>query len=142
MTALSAADTKGLPGRPLYRLASTLEDKIGGCRFQRGLLRKAPHERLQFLQDYASRDAAVAGKYRIDPDVHVRRRAGSNPVFLILDDFATRGATLADIARAITRAWPTATVHALALAKNVYQDILLSMGYTEDDNERRLGKKS
>lgn len=42
----------------------------------------------------------------------------------------------------ITRAWPTATVHALALAKNVYQDILLSMGYTEDDNERRLGKKS
>ena len=63
-------------------------------------------------------------------------------MFLILDDFATRGATLADIARAITRAWPAATVHALALAKNVYQDILVSMGYAEDDNERRLGKKS
>lgn len=142
VTALSAADARENPGHPLYRLASALEDKIGGCRFRRGLLRKAPHERLQFLQDFRSRDAAVAGKYRIDPGVHVGRRAGSNPVFLILDDFATRGATLADIARAITSAWPAATVHALALAKNVYQDILLSMGYAEDDNERRLGKKS
>ena len=139
VTALSAADTRGIPGRPLHRLASALEDKIGGCRFRSGLLRKVRHERLQFLQDSESRDAAVAGKYRIDTNVHVGRHAGSNPVFLILDDFATRGATLADIARAITRAFPAATVHALALAKNIYHDTLLSMGYTEDDNDRRLG---
>lgn len=139
VTALSASDTRGIPGRPLHRLACALEDKIGGCRFRRGLLRKAPHERLQFLSDSASRDAAVAEKYRVDKSVHSDRHAGPNPVFLILDDFATRGATLADIARAITRAFPTAAVHAVALAKNIYQDTLLSMGYAEDDNDRRLG---
>ena len=139
VTALSAADTKGIPGRPLYRLASALEDKIDGCRFRRGLLRKVPHERLQVLRGSESRDATVAGKYWIDTGVHMGERAGSNPVFLILDDFATRGATLADIARAITRARPAATVHAVALAKNIYRDILLSLGYAEDDNDRRLG---
>lgn len=142
VTALSASDTRGIPGRPLHRLASALEDKIGGCRFRRGLLRKERHERLHSLQDSASRDAAVAGKYRVDTRItriDVGERAGRNPVFLILDDFATRGATLADIARAITRAFPTAAVHAVALAKNIYQDTLLSMGYAEDDNDRRLG---
>ena len=88
------------------------------------------------------RAAAVDGVYLAAADADdrrmVARRRIDNGVFLILDDFVTRGSTFADISRALRGAFPYASIHAAALAKHVWADTLRSWGCGENDYNRHL----
>lgn len=72
---------------------------------------KDRHPRITGLPSAAERDAAVDG-------VYLAAAIGGDPgLVLVVDDFCTRGATLADIARAIRESNPGWKVQAASLAK-------------------------
>ena len=72
---------------------------------------KDPHPRITGLPSAAERDAAVDGVYLAAP-------IGGEPgIVIVVDDFCTRGATLADIARAIRESNPAWEIRAASLAK-------------------------
>ena len=136
VTALSATDAEPNPNRPLHRLAMSLDEKIGRCHFRDRLLSKAAHKRLTDCDSFEERDSTVDGVYRAAAAVHDRRIG--NGSFLILDDFVTRGSTFADISRALRGRFPSASIHAAALAKHVWADTLRSLGYDENAYNRHL----
>lgn len=142
VTALSADDSEVNPSRPLYGLAASLGEKIGRCDFRDRLLRKAAHKRLTDCGSGEERDSTVDGVYRAAADAgasHIAARRGiDNRVFLILDDFVTRGSTFADISRALRGTFPGASIHAAALAKHVWADTLRELGYAENDYNQHL----
>ena len=72
---------------------------------------KDRHPRITGLASAAERDATVDGVYLATP-------IGGEPgLVLVVDDFCTRGATLADIARAIRESNPGWEIQAATLAK-------------------------
>ena len=72
---------------------------------------KDRHPSLTRIASAAERDATVDGKYLAAP-------IGGEPgLVIVVDDFCTRGATLADIARAIREANPGWEIQAASLAK-------------------------
>ncbi len=72
---------------------------------------KDRHPRISGLASAAERDATVDGVYLATP-------IGGEPgLVIVVDDFCTRGATLADIARAIRESNPGWKVQAASLAK-------------------------
>ena len=72
---------------------------------------KDRHPRITGLPSAAKRDATVDGKYLAAP-------IGGEPgLVIVVDDFCTRGATLADIARAVRESNPGWKVQGASLAK-------------------------
>ena len=76
-----------------------------------GVITKYPHPCLTGIASAAERDATVDGVYLATP-------IGGDPgLVLVVDDFCTRGATLADIARAVRESNPGWEIQAVSLAK-------------------------
>ena len=76
-----------------------------------GHITKYPHPRISGIASAAERDATVDGVYLATPI------GGVPGLVLVVDDFCTRGATLADIARAIRESNPGWKIQAASLAK-------------------------
>ncbi len=75
------------------------------------VITKYPHPRISGIASAAERDATVDG-------VYLATSIGGEPgVVLVVDDFCTRGATLADIARAIRESNPGWEIQPASLAK-------------------------
>jgi len=128
--ALPARATQAQPDTPLYKLAKTLCDTLGGLNFRPGLLTKRAHRQLHNISDSQARDdEARKAEYACKP------LEGPNPVVLVLDDSVTRGATFSGIRSAILRANQGAQVIPVALGKNVRQDDIGS----NNDNDERFG---
>ena len=94
--------------------ASILASALAGSRGWEWLphhVTKDRHPRITGLPSAAKRDATVDGKYLAAP-------IGGEPgLVIVVDDFCTRGATLADIARAIRESNPGWKVQGASLAK-------------------------
>ena len=94
--------------------ASTLASALARSRAWEWLphhVTKDRHPRITGLASAAERDATVDGVYLATP-------IGGDPgLVLVVDDFCTRGATLADIARAVRESNPGWEVQAASLAK-------------------------
>ncbi len=72
---------------------------------------KDRHPRITGIPSAAERDATVDGVYLAAP-------IGGEPgLVLVVDDFCTRGATLADVARAVRESNPGWKIQAATLAK-------------------------
>ena len=95
---------------PASMLASALA-RSRAWEWRPGVITKDRHPRITGLPSAAKRDATVDGVYLAAP-------IGGDPgLVLVVDDFCTRGATLADIARAIRESNPGWRVQAASLAK-------------------------
>ena len=110
-SAISSGDTVASPNSPAASLGRSLAQNRS-WEWQPWLLKKQPHKSLSSLTTAPNRDCAVQGAYFAKPI------KGPRGVVLIVDDFCTRGATLADIARAIRESNPGWNVKAATLAKN------------------------
>ena len=96
---------------PASTLAYALAQSRGWEWLPGGHITKDRHPRLTGIASAAERDAAVDGAYLAAP-------IGGEPgLVIVVDDFCTRGATLADIARAIRESNPGWEVQAASLAK-------------------------
>ena len=96
---------------PVYALGRTVA-LFNGWEWKPQILSKARHRPLKSLDHSAERDSEVHGTYRS------RGVAGAVGLFVIVDDFATRGATFSEIRRALLEASPGWSIVNLALAKN------------------------
>ena len=95
---------------PASRLACALA-RSRAWEWRPGVITKYPHPRISGIASAAERDATVDGVYLATP-------IGGDPgLVIVVDDFCTRGATLADIARAIRESNPGWKVQAASLAK-------------------------
>ena len=95
---------------PASRLACALAQSRA-WEWRPGVITKDPHPRVSGIASAAERDATVDGVYLATP-------IGGDPgLVLVVDDFCTRGATLADIARAVRESNPGWKVQAASLAK-------------------------
>ena len=95
---------------PASRLSCALA-RSRAWEWRPGVITKYPHPRISGIASAAERDATVDGVYLATP-------IGGDPGLVIVDDdFCTRGATLADIARAIRESNPGWKVQAASLAK-------------------------
>ena len=95
---------------PASRLACALA-RSRAWEWRPGVITKYPHPRISGIASAAERDATVDGVYLATP-------IGGEPgLVLVVDDFCTRGATLADIARAIRESNPGWEIQAASLAK-------------------------
>ena len=94
--------------------ASILASALAGSRAWEWLphrVTKDRHPRITGIASAAERDATVDGVYLATP-------IGGEPgLVLVVDDFCTRGATLADIARAVRESNPGWKVQGASLAK-------------------------
>jgi hypothetical protein len=84
-------------GDPVFALGSAVAKALGWP-WRPDLLRKKPHPSLRRTSGGSGRDAIVANVYEAS-----RVPRGTEYVLLV-DDFATRGSTINDIARALTSA--------------------------------------
>jgi hypothetical protein len=108
--AISSRDGALREGSPVWRLGQGIADAMFS-EWRPDLLRKPPHRSLHSIYNAAERDAEVAGRY-------TSAVAGGEPgVFVIADDFCTRGTTSADISRALVAANPGWTCLGITLAK-------------------------
>lgn len=110
VSAISSGHSTVDPHTPAACLGRSLMDSRG-WEWRTDLLSKRPHPRISGLRTAYERDAAVNGVYSATPI------EGDPGIVLIVDDFCTRGATLADIARAIRQSNPRWAVSAACLAK-------------------------
>jgi hypothetical protein len=94
--AISSGDRKLALRSPVDRLGKKLAKKKG-WEWRPDLLSKKPHRSLHTIVGARNRDRTVAGVYRAS------RMEGPMGLFVIVDDFCTRGATLADIRRALLK---------------------------------------
>ncbi len=95
---------------PASTLASALA-RSRGWEWRPGVITKDRHPRITGIGSAAQRDATVDG-------VYLAAAIGGEPgLVLIVDDFCTRGATLADIARAVRESNPGWEVQPASLAK-------------------------
>ncbi len=95
---------------PASRLASALA-RSRAWEWRPETITKDRHPRISGLASAAERDAAVDG-------VYLATSIGGEPGLVIMvDDFCTRGATLADIARAVRASNPGWKVQGASLAK-------------------------
>ncbi len=110
VSAISSGHTTVDPRTPAARLGRALADSRG-WEWRPDLLRKTPHASISGIRSANERDAAVNGVYSAAPI------EGDPGIVLVVDDFCTRGATLADIARAIRQSNPQWRISAASLAK-------------------------
>ncbi len=138
--------TQAYRGDLTWHLAENIASAIGG-HFERSLLKKKQHRQLQGL-DKETRDKTVAGKYMYRPTS--QSFDPTQVLFILVDDFVTRGSTMNEAARAIRTQHPNAQVVGFALAKTYRssysglqnndhfdQNIRRITGYTDECNRGR-----
>lgn len=108
--AVSSSDWTLAPLAPVRRLGETLSI-AKGWEWRPELIYKRPHDSLHSLRSAAERDAAVRDAYRASTV------DGERGLFLIVDDFCTRGSTTAAISRALLSANPGWRTYSATLAK-------------------------
>jgi predicted amidophosphoribosyltransferase len=96
-------------GEPVAALGAAIATKFGWD-WKPKLLKKRRHQPLHALRDASERDATVARVYEAEP-----LEADS---VLIVDDLTTRGATIAEISRALKERSPRVRITAVVLGKN------------------------
>ncbi len=110
VSSVSSADIVVGYDTPTSRLACALAGSRA-WEWRPEVITKNRHPRLTGIASAAERDATVDG-------VYLATSIGGDPgLVLVVDDFCTRGATLADIARAIRESNPGWEVQAASLAK-------------------------
>lgn len=109
-TALSSVRTCFDRNAPLFKVGGALA-KHHGLVWMPDAFTKATHKPLRTLSKASDRDSEVKDKY-------VCTIAKPVEALIILDDFATRGATLAEMRRAVHASSPRIRVLGLALGKN------------------------
>lgn len=115
VSAISSRHTTVDPQTPAARLGNALAQSRG-WEWRPDLLGKTRHTSLSSIASAAERDSTVHGAYSA-------AAIGGDPgVVLVVDDFCTRGATLADIARSIRGSNPEWRVRAASLAKTERAD--------------------
>ncbi len=108
--AISSRDAVLAADAPVGRLGEALA-AAKGWEWRPDLLTKQPHASLHGIYDAGRRDATVNG-------VYVSGAIGGAPgVFVVVDDFATRGSTIGDVARALRATNVGWGVYGAALAK-------------------------
>jgi len=132
VTALYHDAEKAQPDKSLYKIAKMLCDHMEGLEFRPGLLTKKKHRPLHSITNNGqNRDAEVR-----NANYKCNRLEEDSPVFLILDDFVTRGATFTAIRIAIESAnGNTCKILPVALGKYVTQRDI----EPNNDNDERLG---
>lgn len=108
--AISSADTALQVQCPVWQLGAALAADFG-WEWRPDALSKSVHRSLHGLRGAGTRDTEVAGRYRAE------RVDGTEGTFLIVDDLCTRGATLAEVGRALRAASPDCITLATAVAK-------------------------
>jgi hypothetical protein len=109
VSAISSKDTTLDPNSRLARLGAALAGALRWTWAPQALSKRA-HRSLHGLKAGADRDAEVANAYQA-------LNFNQFGTVLVLDDFATRGSTLADIGRAIRVHAPKVTIYGVALGK-------------------------
>ena len=110
VSSISSGQNIVQPDTPASILASALA-RSRGWEWLPHHVTKDRHPRITGLPSAAKRDATVDGKYLAAP-------IGGEPgLVIVVDDFCTRGATLADIARAVRESNPGWKVQGASLAK-------------------------
>ena len=110
VSSVSSADMIVEYDTPASRLACALA-RSRAWEWRPGVITKDRHPRISGIASAAERDATVDGVYLATP-------IGGDPgLVLVVDDFCTRGATLADIARAIRESNPGWQIQPASLAK-------------------------
>jgi hypothetical protein len=130
--AISSGDGTLQNASPVWRLGEAVA-QAKAWEWRPDLLRKTPHRTLHTMYNAGERDAEVAGRYR------GATVGGASGVFMIVDDFCTRGTTAAEISRALREANPGWRVMGMALAKTErrgYWGAALSNGHVPDDLDR------
>lgn len=108
--AISSSKEQLEPADPVWQLGAAAAEALRAP-FRPEVLRKQTHKSLHNLSGAAARAAEVNGKY-------IATGVGDPKTVLVVDDFVTRGNTLADIARAIAaNATGPVKVYGLALGK-------------------------
>lgn len=103
-----------VPGSQVASLARSLAQNLS-FQWCAHAITKQSHQSLQTLTSWAARDGEVHGKYTC-----AGLPAGLSHV-MIVDDFTTRGATIAEIARAIRLVDPSVNMFGVVLGKNERQ---------------------
>ncbi len=109
VSAIGSADVTLDVKSPLAKLGIAVAARTGWD-WQPGVLQKRAHQSLKTLRSAEDRDAMVGGVYTAG--------AVQAATIVILDDFATRGSTIEDIARALRTRQPTIELYGVVLAKN------------------------
>ncbi len=110
VSSVSSADIIVGYDTPASRLACALAQSRA-WEWRPGVIAKDRHPRISGIASAAERDATVDGVYLATP-------IGGEPgLVIVVDDFCTRGATFADIARAIRESNPGWQIQPASLAK-------------------------
>ena len=107
--AISSGESRARKGSHLYELGKHIAEKRG-WEWCPALLEKSRHRPLHSLPTAAERDAELVGKYR-------SRTERDAELFVVLDDFCTRGTTIYRAAEAIQAANGKRPVFGLVLGK-------------------------
>lgn len=121
VTALSSNSTGPQEDSQLFILGRWLCYELG-LTWDPWIISKGAHRPLHSLSSFADRDGEVRDQYKCDG-------AKGRRNFVILDDFVTRGSTLADIARAIKVDNNEAYVIGFVLAKSERISYAASCGH-------------
>lgn len=108
--AISSGDTVLSSDAPVHVIGKAIAQRKGWL-WCPELLSKAVHRSIHGLSPASARDAEVMGKYQC------RQIPGEAGTVLVFDDFCTRGATLQEIARAVTATNPDWQVKGAMIAK-------------------------
>lgn len=109
-TALSSKATAADPNSVLYRAGAWVAREIGVVWLPQ-IFTKQAHRSLHGINDGATRDLEVSGKYTAAPIQQLK-------TLIVIDDFITRGATLGEMKRALGDTSPDVQMIGLALGKN------------------------
>lgn len=110
VAAIASGDEQLNPRSPVGRLASAIAESRN-WRWLPGALSKRRHESRHNMHANALvRDAVVEGAYRCT--------YMTESTIVVVDDFATRGATISDIGRAVRAVCPHAQMVGVVLGKN------------------------
>ncbi len=113
ITALSHDDTSTNMNKPLPILAAALSEQFPHLNWLPCAMEKDTHERRR-AGSREERDREVHGKYRC-----VRLPDNVNSI-IVLDDLATGGGTLSEMARAMRECKPNVDIHPIVLGKNIH----------------------
>ncbi|MBB4635625.1 hypothetical protein FHS01_001637 [Longimicrobium terrae] len=133
--AISSRDGALRKGSPVWRLGEGIAE-VKRWEWRPDLLQKSQHRSLHTIYNAAERDAEVMGRYTS------AAVGGSAGVFLIADDFCTRGTTSADISRALIAANPGWQCLGITLAKTeraTFWSTGLSNDHIPDDLDQIWG---
>lgn len=123
VAAIGHADTQLDVNCAVHKLGAGIAKNLQWQWHPRALTKKA-HNSLHKTKGNLARDAEVANTYSLSASI-----AGAKTV-LVLDDFSTRGATVAEICRALQAGGVTASIYGVVLGKTDRASFWSGRGYT------------